>query len=487
MTLTAKQTPIDVAAEAASYARREYRMLINGDLVVGESTSAVSDPASGYLVGNAPVPSPAQVDEAVAAAVAAFPTWSATPVEDRASVVLGLADSIEARSEEVARLITLEQGKTIAESRGEVAEAVAYGRWFATWRPKEQVLRDDAKFFAVERRRPLGVVAAIVPWNFPFHQAFYKIAPALMTGNTVVLKPAPTTPLNAMWLGELIADLVPGGVVNVVGDAGETGPLLTSHPGVSKVAFTGSTAVGKAVMRGAADTLKRLTLELGGNDPLIVLDDVDVQMTAKRVFGIAFNNAGQVCISAKRIFVQESIYDDFCNALGEIATNAAVGHGLDEGSRIGPVQNAKQFAAAKDALAQAAADGTIVAGGNALEGAGYFIEPTVVRDIADDSPVVREETFAPIRSVLRFHAVDEVVLRANATSYGLGGSVWSSDIDRAEAVAEQLDSGTVWINQHQVVLCDVPFGGSKESGLGYEFGEAGVLEYTARQVISRRK
>ena len=464
-------------------------MLINGELVGTALSAQIVDPATGLLVGNAPIPSAAQVDEAVAAAKAAFPAWSATAVEERSRIVVAIVDAIAAGSEEIARLITLEQGKIIAEARAEVADAISYGRWFSAWRPSERVLRDDERFLAVEYRRPLGVVAAIVPWNFPLHQAFYKIAPALMTGNTVVLKAAPTTPLNAMWLADLISDIVPAGVVNVVGDGGEVGPLLTAHPDIAKVTFTGSTPVGKAVLRSAADTLKRVTLELGGNDPVIVLDDVDVQRTAKRIFNISFVNAGQVCISAKRIFLHDSIYDEFCDAIAAIANNVAVGHGLDEGNRIGPVQNAKQFAAAKDALARAAADGRIIAGGKAREGIGYFIEPTIIRDISDDSPVVAEETFAPIRSILSYQDLDEVVGRANSTPYGLGASVWSADDDRAQAVAARLDSGTVWINQHMAPLCDVPFGGVKQSGLGCEYGEDGILEFTARQVInqSRRK
>lgn len=485
MTVAVDRQPLDITTEAASYARRPYRMLINGELVDGPTSTEIRDPATGLLVGHAPIPSTQQVNQSVAAASAAFPAWSATPVEERARVVHAMADAIEARAEDIARLVTLEQGKIIAESRADIANAVAYGRWFAGWRPQKRVHRDDEKMYAVEHRRPLGVVAAIVPWNFPFHQAFYKIAPALITGNTVVLKPAPTTPLNAMWLGELIADIVPPGVVNIVGDAGDTGPLLTAHPDIAKVSFTGSTPVGKAVMRSAADTLKRLTLELGGNDPLIVLDDVDVQRTARRVFGVSFVNAGQVCIAAKRIFVHDSIYDTFCDAIGAIAEQAVVGHGLDEATRIGPVQNAKQFEAAKRALERAAADGAIVTGGHALDGPGYFIEPTIVRDIADDSPVVAEETFAPIRSILRFSDVDEVVRRANSTPYGLGASVWSADVDRAQTIATRLDSGTVWINQHMAVTYDVPFGGAKESGLGCEFGDDGVLEFTGRQVINQ--
>ena len=487
MTATAEPPSLDIPAEAASYARREYRMLINGEMIGAEATAEIADPATGLLVGKAPIPTAAQVDEAVVAASAAFPAWSATPVEERSRVVLAIVDAIEARAEEVARLLTLEQGKIVAEARAEVADAISYGRWFSTWRPTERVLRDDERFRAVEHRRPLGVVAAIVPWNFPLHQAFYKIAPALMTGNTVVLKAAPTTPLNAMWFGELISDIVPAGVVNIVGDGGETGPLLTAHPDVAKVTFTGSTPVGKAVLRSAADTLKRVTLELGGNDPVIVLDDVDVQRTAKRIFNISFVNAGQVCISAKRIFVHDSIYDEFCDAIAAIAKNATVGHGLDESNRIGPVQNAKQFAAAKKALARGAKDGRIIAGGKAWEGTGYFVEPTIIRDIPDDSPVVAEETFAPIRSILRYQNLDDVVQRANSTPYGLGASVWSTDDDRAQAVAARLDSGTVWINQHMAPLCDVPFGGVKQSGLGCEYGEDGILEFTARQVINQSR
>jgi acyl-CoA reductase-like NAD-dependent aldehyde dehydrogenase len=485
MTLTDESPSLDIPTETASYAGQQYRMLINGELVSGIATAEITDPASGLLVGYAPLPSPEQVNAAVAAASSAFAKWSTTPVEERSRVVVAMVDAIEARSEEIARLITLEQGKTISESRAEVSEAVLYGRWFATWRPEERVVREDDRMKAVERRRPLGVVAAIVPWNFPFHQAFYKIAPALMTGNTVVLKPSSTTPLNAMWLAELVADLVPAGVLNILGDGGGVGAQLTSHPEVAKVAFTGSTAVGKAIMKSAADSLKRLTLELGGNDAAIVLADVDVAKTARRIFGIAFNNAGQVCIAAKRIFVEESIYDAFCEAIGELASQAVLGHGLDGGTRFGPVQNAKQFAAAKESLDRAAQDGVIVAGGKARDGIGYFVEPTIVRDIADDSPVVREEMFSPIRSILRFKDFDDVVRRANASPYGLGASVWSNDIDLAAEIAGRIDSGTVWINQHQVLVFDVPFGGIKDSGVGCEFGEPGVLEYTARQIINR--
>lgn len=294
MALTVEPTPIDIETETASFASRDYRMLIDGKLVEGESTTQINDPATGRLVGNAPVPAASQVDDAVAAASAAFPAWSATPIEERARIVLAIVDAIEARLEEIARLVTLEQGKMLAESRGDIGASVSFGRWFGAWRPEESVLREDNRMRAVEHRRPLGVVAAIVPWNFPFHQAFYKIAPALMTGNTVVPKPAPTTPLNAMLLAELIADIVPAGVVNIVGDAGETGPLLTAHPDVAKVSFTGSTPVGKAVMRNAADTLKRLTLELGGNDALIVLDDVDVQVAQRRSVSMALLGRSRV-------------------------------------------------------------------------------------------------------------------------------------------------------------------------------------------------
>ncbi|ODT99831.1 MAG: aldehyde dehydrogenase [Pseudonocardia sp. SCN 72-86] len=466
-----------------------FSQLIGGELVAGAGTVDVVDPATGRPFAQAPVADAAQVDDAVAAAKAAFPGWSALSHDERGAALHRLADAIEARAEEFARLVTREQGKPLTEAGGDVDAALAYLRHFADWRPESEVVRDDEAAFVEIVRRPLGVVAAIIPWNFPFFQTVYKLGPALITGNTVVVKPAPTTPLNAMVLGELLRDTLPAGVVNVVGDAGEVGPLLTGHADVAKVSFTGSTASGRHVMAAAASTLKRVTLELGGNDSAVVLADADVEKAAQGVFTWAFANAGQVCISIKRIYVHRSIHAAFCTELARLADAVVVGPGLDDGVAMGPIHNSRQFDAVRGYLKLAHDGGTVTAGGGVVEGGdvgggGYFVRPTVVTDIDETDPLVREETFGPVRSVFAFDEIDEVVARVNGTDYGLGNSVWGSDVDAATAVARRLDSGTSWVNQHFALSPDVPFGGRKQSGIGSEFGRDGILAFTDVQVVN---
>ncbi len=337
------------------------------------------------------------------------------------------------------------------------------------------------------RRRPLGVVAAIIPWNFPVLIISFKLPLALLAGNTVVVKPAATTPVTALMMGALMRDIFPAGVVNVVTDDNDLGPVLTSHPRVAKVSFTGSIETGKNVMASAASTLKRITLELGGNDPAIVLDDVDVEETAAKVFGAAFMNCGQVCLAIKRAYVHESIYDRMCEALGRLAREAIVDDGLKQGTQIGPIQNRNQFEKVKSFLEDAKSHGTIVAGGNVIERDGFFIEPTIVRDVTDGDRIVDEEQFGPILPVIRFTDIDEVIARANNTSYGLGGSVWSADVERAAELATRVESGTVWVNQHLDFGPHIPFGGAKQSGIGLEFAEEGLNEFTQVQVINIAK
>ncbi|WP_341643420.1 aldehyde dehydrogenase family protein [Thauera sp. SDU_THAU2] len=305
----------------------------------------------------------------------------------------------------------------------------------------------------------------------------------MLTGNTVVVKPAPTSPLNAMLLGEILHGILPPGVVNIVGDDGSLGPRLSSHPDVGKVSFTGSTAAGRQVMASGAPTLKRIVLELGGNDAAIVLDDADVESAAQGIFTWAFMNSGQVCINIKRIYVPDALYDRFCDAFAKLARSAVVGHGLDEKTEYGPIQNRRQYEAVLRSLDVARRDGTVIAGGEPAEGKGWFVPPTVVRDIDEASPLVREETFGPIRSILRYSSIDDAVRRANDTQYGLGGSVWGKDIERATRIAARLESGTTWVNTHFALAPDIPFGGRKQSGLGVEFGLDGIHEFTDRHVI----
>lgn len=402
---------------------RPFQMLIGGELSGGATTRPVIDPATGGPIAQSPIAGVSEVDRAVRAAKQAFRTWRNTTPEERAAVVHSMITVIEAHSEELATLVTLESGKMLAEARAEAMWASAWGRHFAAQRLDPAILQADDHGRVEMRWQPLGVVAAVVPWNFPLHEALYKVFPLIMAGNTVVLKPAPTTPLSVMRLGELVADIVPAGVLNILGDAGDVGPVLVAHPDVAGITFTGSTAAGKSVMGVAAEGIKRVTLELGGNDAAIVLGDVDVEQAVPGLFGGAYYYMGQVCACIKRFYVHSSIYDEVCDRMAAIAESTRLGSGLEPESEMGPVQNAEQFERSKKWLALAHGDGNVVAGGAVVDRPAYFVRPTVVRDIGDQSQLVQEETFAPIRPIMRFDNIEDAVQRANASPYGLGGSV----------------------------------------------------------------
>lgn len=465
----------------------EYSLLINGALVAGDTTMDVINPATEEVLCAAPRASEAQLDQAVAAAKAAFPAWSKTPIDERKAVVNKIADAIEANAEDLARLLTQEQGKPIGDATAEVYGTAIFLRYFTSLDLPVKVI-DDSEGRRVEaHRRPLGVVGAIVPWNFPMILMAFKLSPALVAGNTIVVKPAPTTPLTALKLGELICDLVPAGVVNFITDANDLGAPLTAHPDVRKVSFTGSTATGAKVMAGAAGLLKRITLELGGNDAGIVLGDVDPKETAPKLFQSAFQNSGQVCIAMKRLYVHESIYDEMCDELAAIAKATVIGDGLEQGTQLGPLQNKMQFDKVREMIAEAGQDGKIIAGGDVPDKPGYFIAPTIVRDITDGARLVDEEQFGPVLPVIKFSDPLDAVARANASPYGLGGSIWSSDLDKAYALAEEMDSGTVWINKHAELDPSIPFGGARQSGLGTELGQEGLEEFTQLKMINIAK
>jgi acyl-CoA reductase-like NAD-dependent aldehyde dehydrogenase len=465
----------------------DFRLLIAGRLVPGADTLDVINPASGRVLATAPRADRAQLEEAVAAANSALAAWSAAPCRPRGEHLAVLADAIEDQGDVFARLLTEEQGKPLPDARVELARSVTILRHFATLDMPPEVLKDDAAQRVVRLHRPLGVVAAITPWNFPLLILAFEVAPALLAGNTVVVKPAPTTPLTTLRFGELCAQVLPAGVVNVVADQDDLGPVLTSHPDIAKVAFTGSTATGKKVMASAAGTLKRLTLELGGNDAAIVLEDADPSEVAAKVYAEAMVNAGQSCIAIKRLYVHDSLYDAFCDELGRLARETVVGDGLLPGTRMGPIQNRGQFERVKGLLDDARRDGTVVAGGGVLDRAGYFVRPTIVRDIPDSSRLVREEQFGPVLPVLRYSDIDDAVARANDTEFGLGGSVWSPDHERAFGVATRINAGTVWVNKHHDLGPDIPFGGAKQSGIGVELGREGLAEFTQATVINVAK
>ena len=382
---------------------------------------------------------------------------------------------------ELQALLTAEQGKPLADALFEI-HAAAW--WIGEVAKLElPVVTSDAMpgQRSVTRRVPLGVVGAIVPWNFPVLLAIWKIGAALLAGNTMVLKPSPLTPLATLRLGELSRPVLPEGVLNIVVGGDALGPWLTAHADIDKISFTGSTATGRRVMAGAAVNLKRLTLELGGNDAAIVLDDADVDAIAEPLFWAAFKNSGQVCVAAKRIYVADAIYDRLALALARVAAGVVIGNGADEGVTLGPVQNRAQFDRVCGLIADCRAQGhRFIAGGVLPDAAqqGFFVTPSLVDNPPEASRVVQEEAFGPIVPLLRYTDLDDAVARANASPYGLAGSVWSSDIDRAAQVAARIDTGTVWINSAQNLTPYAQFGGARQSGLGVEQGLEGLLEYT---------
>ena len=464
-----------------------YNLLINGEMVAGTSTMPVLNPATEEVLTDCPRSSEEQLNQAVQAAKNAFSSWSQTQIQERKEIVLKIADIVEANAQELAQILTEEQGKPIGDATGEVYGMAAFCRYFASLDLPVRLIEDSDGRKVEAHRTPLGVVGAIVPWNFPLILLAFKLPPALIAGNTIVIKPAPTTPLSTLRVAELIKDVAPPGVINVITDLNDLGAALTAHPDVRKISFTGSTATGAKVMAGAAGLLKRITLELGGNDAGIVLNDVDPKEAAPKLFNSAFQNTGQVCIAMKRLYVHEDIYDEMCDELATLANETVIGNGLEQGTKLGPLNNKMQFDKVKELIEEAKTDGNVIAGGEVPDQPGYFIRPTIVRDIEEGSRLVDEEQFGPVLPVMKFSDEKDAVERANATQWGLGGSVWSSDLDKAYALAEKMEAGTIWINKHSELDPTIPFGGSNQSGLGKELGAEGLEEFTQLKIINMAK
>lgn len=461
-----------------------YEMLIDGKLVTGTSSLDVINPATGDVFASCARADEAQLENAVAAAKKSFPAWSAMGFEGRREKIIALADAMDARFDEFSTLLTQEQGKPLMQAEHEIGGSIAALRAFAEMKISLVTLKENAHERIVRQRVPLGVIAAITPWNFPMLLLMMKVGPALITGNTMIVKPAPTTPLTTLLFGEVAASILPAGVLNVIIDENDLGALLTKHPDVAKISFTGSTATGKRVMQSASSTLKRLTLELGGNDAAIILDDINVKEMVPQIFQAAILNAGQVCLAAKRIYVPDSIYDEVCEELARLANDALVDDGLKSGTQVGPIQNRQQFEKVIGYLNNARAQGKVISGGEPLSRPGYFIPPTVVRDIPDSSELVQEEQFGPILPVLSYKSIDEAIARANDSEYGLGGTIWTSNPARGFDVALRINSGTVWVNKHLDLPFDVAFGGAKQSGIGVELGQEGMEEFTQAKIIN---
>ena len=468
----------------------EYAMSIDGKQVRSETAEGgfdVLNPATEEAFARAPECSESQLTAAVEAAQRAFGSWRKDE-DARRKLLLTAAERLAEKTPEIARTLCLEQGKPLAQATGELLSAVAQLKATAAMPIPRVVTQDDAKSKIEITYRPFGVVAAITPWNFPILIAMSKIAPALLAGNSVVLKPSPYTPLATLALGEVLNNVLPPGVLNVVSGGNALGGQLTAHPLVRKISFTGSIGTGKKVAQSAAADLKRVTLELGGNDPAIVLPDADVQAIAARLYWSTFFNCGQICLAVKRIYVHESFFEPLTAALTKLAQSTVVGDGLDPKTQVGPLNNAMQLerviALTEDAKSRGA---RVHAGGERLGRKGYFYPPTVLSNVTDDMPIVAEEQFGPVLPVLAYSDLEDAVQRANATHFGLGASVWGSDLARATEVAEQIDSGTVWINQHVALTHKAPFTGAKQSGIGRASGRWALESFLQEHVINTNR
>jgi len=466
---------------------KNYHLINNGQAMATLETFKVYNPSTSELIAEAPKATLEELNTIIQSARDAFPQWSSLVYSERQNYINKIADILEQNSEEIATIITKEQGKPIGASLGsmfEIGGAIAWARYTATLEMPVKVLQDDENGRVEMHRRPLGVVASITPWNWPVLIAIWHIIPALLTGNTVICKPSPYTPLSTLRMIELMNAVLPKGVINSVTGGDELGAALSNHPEINKIVFTGSTATGKKVMSSAANTLKHLTLELGGNDAGIVLPDCDPEAIAPGLFWGAFINNGQTCAAMKRLYVHRSIYDQVCESLTNFAKSIKVGDGFEEGTELGPIQNKMQFDIVNRLVTQSVEQsGKVLLGGPLDNPKGLFFPITLVAIEDNQNPLVQNEQFGPALPIIPFDTIEEAIAMANDNEAGLGGSVWSTDTAKAANVAARMECGSVWINKHGAVQPNSPFGGTKSSGLGVEFGEEGLLANTNIQCI----
>lgn len=450
----------------------------------------VYDPADGTLIGLAPVGTKADLDAAVAAARKAFPGWAATPDAERRAACERMAKALSDHADELAVLLSEEQGKPMEGLNAgfELGGCAGWMGFTAGLEIPVKILQDDEAALVEQHHVPIGVVASITPWNWPLMIAVWHIAPAIRAGNTVVIKPSPHTTLATLRMVEILAAELPDGVLNAVADGDGIGPAMAAHEDIDKLIFTGSTATGKAIMAAAAPTLKKLTLEMGGNDAGIVLPDADPKAIAAGLFWGAFINNGQTCAALKRLYVHDDIYDAVCAALVAVAEDVPMGPGREPGNLLGPLQNAAQLEIVTRLAETAMAEGArLLCGGDAGDRGGFFYPITLIADAREDMACVREEQFGPLLPIIRYSDLDDAVRQANALDADLAASVWSADPVAARAVAERLEAGTVYINKHGEVAPHIPFGGARWSSMGVEFGQEGLLACTNIKIYNMAK
>jgi len=479
-------TTVATLPEVSAFIARQHGNLIDGKTIGSDEKLTVLNPATGEALAQAANANAEEVDMAVQSAWSAGSAhWASQRPAERERILLKLADLVEANGEAIAQLETLNQGKSIHLARAiDVAGTVEFMRYTAGWATKLDgealnpsiAVPPGAQYTAWTRREPVGVVAGIIPWNFPFMIAAWKAIPALVAGCSVVLKPSPETPLSALYLADLALQAgVPPGVLNVVTGDGATGQALVSHPLVAKVSFTGSTATGKLVGHAALDHMARFTLELGGKNPMLVFADADINAAVQGLMLAGLANQGQICASASRIYVQRPVYEEFVAALTQAVGGMQVGAGMDEAASITPVISKRQQEKIEGYLHSAREQGARFAcGGGKLERPGFYINPTVLADVRQDMQVAREEIFGPVLSVIPFDSDEEAVTLANDTPYGLGASLWTKDLTRSMRLVRRIEAGTVWVNTHVLLDPSMPFGGFKQSGMGREFGRYSV-------------
>ncbi|KAL9047020.1 MAG: hypothetical protein Q9214_000294 [Letrouitia sp. 1 TL-2023] len=476
-----------VNGHAARLEFKTFHNVINNELTKTSKTRHNLNPATDQPNAEVPVSTHDDVDKAVSAAKAAFKTWSKERVEKRQEALVKYADAIDSYSDDFAHLLTLEQGKPLAQSYQEIGMATTWLRAFSQMTLPEDIIEETEERKVINRYTPIGVSCGIVPWNYPILLATGKVGPAVLSGNTIIVKPSPFTPYCNLKLAELAMQYFPPGVVQALSGDDSLGPWLTAHPEIDKISFTGSSATGKKVLASAAPTLKRVTLELGGNDPAIICDDVDIEKIMPKIAILSFLCSSQICMMIKRLYVHEAIYDKFLAALVEQTKTLKVGNGLDQDVFFGPVQNSMQYAKVRDLYSEIEKRGWKPAIGGDVpsedSSKGYFITPTIIDSPPEDSRVVQEEPFGPILPLLKWSNEDDVIARANDTKMGLGASVWSSDIERATRMALQLEAGSVWVNSHFDVSPGIPFGGHKWSGIGTEWGLNGLKQWCNSQSV----